>query len=94
VNVRVSDVRNLQASTFDALLETGECFIRAAPGRDADILDANLPGEYQILLGEVGRDLKGDLDARRQRLERPSAGKKRTSRENGGEGGTAKIAAA
>ena len=54
VNVRVSDVRNLQPGGFDALLETGECFISAAPGRNADILDANLPGEYQILLGEVG----------------------------------------
>jgi len=94
VNVRVSDVRNLQPGGFDALLETGECFISAAPGRNADILDANLPGEYQILLGEVGRDLKGDLDARGQRIERPPAGKNRTSRKNGGEGGASEIAAA
>ena len=93
VNVGVPDVRNLQAGGFHALFETGEGFVSAAPGRDADVCDANLPGEYQILFGEVGRDLEGDLDSRGEWFQRP-AGKNRTSRENGGEGGAGKIAAA
>src|SRR5262249_18729216 len=42
----VADVRDFKTGSLDALLVTGEGLVGTATGRDADILDAQLSGEY------------------------------------------------
>ena len=45
VDVRVADVRDFQAGRLPRVAWTGEGLVGAARGRDADVLDAELPGE-------------------------------------------------
>ena len=71
VDVRISDVGGLQAGRFDASLETGERLVGPAGRRYRDVLDADLTGECEIVVGEVRRDLKRDLDPRGERIESP-----------------------
>src|SRR5262245_5101803 len=53
----VADVRDFQTAGLDALLVPYEGLVGAAAGRNADIFDTQLFGEYQIVRGEVAGDL-------------------------------------
>ena len=70
MDVGVADVRHFQAGGFDPLLESGERLVSAAGGAHGDVFDAHLFGERQIFVGEIRPDLKRDLDAGREGLQR------------------------
>src|SRR5262249_50753073 len=61
MDVGVADVRDHKTGGLDALLVTREGLVGTATGRDADILDAQLLGEDEIVLCEIAGDLQGNL---------------------------------
>jgi hypothetical protein len=85
MDVGVADVRDLKTGGLNALLGTGEALVGAATGRDADILEAQLSGEYQIFRGTVAGDLQGNLDGGRERIEAPPTGENRGGAEDADE---------
>ncbi len=91
MDVGVADVRDVKTGGQGALLVTGEGLVGAATGRDADKLDTQLFGEYQILRGEVAGDLQGNLNAGRERIEGPPTGEDGAGPNSGGADGADEI---
>jgi len=94
VYVRVANVGHLQPSLFDPLPEAGEGVISPTGSRDAYIFYSDLLRELQVVIGETGRDLEGDLDAGSQRRQFPGCSEEREAGQCcGAKGGAENLAA-
>src|SRR5207253_5710271 len=91
MDASVADVRDFKTGGQGALFVTGEGLVGTATGRDADILDAQLSGEYEIFRGEVTGDLQGNLNAGRKRIEGPPTGENGAGSKRGGADGADEI---
>ena len=65
MDARVTDIGDFQAGGFDPLFKGREGIVGASGRGNRHVADAELFGEGEVFIGEVGSDLEGNLDAGR-----------------------------